>query len=76
MRPESWGELTTYLNGLSAATWKAILVCNHIGGDARVIRYLRNECRDELKSWSDEELGEYLETCDIRHDFLSVDARW
>ncbi len=45
-RPEDSKELVAYLDCLSAYAWKGILNAKHIGGDERVIQYLRRETRE------------------------------
>jgi hypothetical protein len=76
MKPESYEELDAYLNGLSGYAWKGILNCKFMGGDERVIRYLRRECGRDLALWSDEELDEYLVLRDLEEDFPGVKERW
>jgi hypothetical protein len=76
MRPEGYHELDVYLDTLAAWAWKGILNCKHMGGDERVIVYLRRECGSDLDLWSDTELFEYLLDRDLSEDFATVGERW
>ena len=75
VRPESYEELDTYLNVLTAATWKGLLRAHHIGGDERALVYLRRACGPELGLWDDGELAEYLVARDLEADFEPVGSR-
>ncbi len=76
MRPESYDELDAYLNTLSHAAWKGVLNAKHIGGDERVLNYLRRECGSDLDLWTDADLLEYLIARDLSENFEPVEARW
>lgn len=76
LHPEDYGEMDTYLNSLSAATWKGILNAKHFGGDERVITYLRRACGNDLVLWDNQELTDYLIARDLTQDFTPVDERW
>lgn len=76
MRPEGYNELDTYLSDLSGHAWKGILNSKFMGGDERVIFYLRRECGSDLALWSDEELSEYLIARDLQEDFPLVEERF
>lgn len=73
--PESYDELTTYLNSLTAVAWKQVLRSKRYYGDVGVIRYLREIASGSLRLWSNEELLKYLQAHDL-NEFEPVEGRW
>jgi len=74
--PEDYQELDSWMNALYAWVWKGILNAKYMGGDERVIKYLRRfDMGNDLRLWADEQLAAYLLDRDLSEDFNSVADR-
>lgn len=68
IRPESYSELTQYLNTLSAWAWKRLLRANETNGNKGIVMMLRAVCGNDISNWSDDDLMKYLACVDITNE--------